>query len=124
MEYQIKFERKPAYLHAAVTGQNSRENVTRYLEEILGECVTRGCQQVLIEECLEGPRLGTADVYRIVTEGSDKARGVLRLIAFVDVNSEGNNMRFAEDVAVNRSLTVSVFKTVAEAEKWLEQSAG
>jgi hypothetical protein len=44
---------------------------------------------------------------------------VLRAIAYVDVNADGDLMQFAETVAVNRMLPVAVFSNVADAEKWL-----
>ncbi len=120
MAYNLVFEQKPAYLHAIVTGQNSKENVKGFLEEVLRECVARGCDRVLIEERLEGPRLGTFDVFEIAAEGSDKVRTMFKAIAYVDVNAEGTAMmEFAETVAVNRMAPVTVFPTVAEAEKWL-----
>ncbi len=122
MTYELTIVQKPRYLHAIVTGRNSRENVAGYLQEVRRECAARGCFRVLIEERLEGPRLGTVDVYEIVSEGSSKARGTLTAIAFVDVNAEGDSMRFAEDVAVNRVLPVAVFSTVAEAERWLQET--
>jgi hypothetical protein len=46
-------------------------------------------------------------------------RGCFEAIAYVDVNAEGDLMKFAETVAVNRSLPVRVFSTVGEAERWL-----
>ena len=70
MIYELTIDQKPTYLHAIVTGRNSRENVARYLEEILHECIARRYFRVLIEERLEGPRLGTLDVFEIVSEGS------------------------------------------------------
>lgn len=119
MTYKLTIDQKPTYLHVIVTGRNSRENVVRYLEEILRECTARSCFRVLIEERLDGPRLGTLAVFQIASEGSSKARGVLKVIAYVDVNAEGDLMQFAETVAVNRGLPVVVFSTVADAEKWL-----
>jgi hypothetical protein len=119
MTYKLTIDQKPTYLHAIVSGQNSRENVTRYLEKILYECTVRSCSRVLIEEHLEGPRLRTLDVFKIASEGSSKSRGRLKAIAYVDVNAEGDSMQFAENVAVNRGLPVAVFSTVADAEKWL-----
>jgi hypothetical protein len=38
---------------------------------------------------------------------------------YVDLNAEGDVMRFAEDVAVNRGFPVKIFPTVAAAEEWL-----
>jgi len=119
MTYKLMIEQKPVFLHATVTGWNSRENVIGYLEEILHECIARKCCRVLIEERLEGPRLGTLNVFEIASEGSHRVLGVLKSIAVVDVNAEGDLMQFAENVAVNRSLPVKVFPTIADAEKWL-----
>lgn len=44
---------------------------------------------------------------------------MLQALAFVDVNAQGELMRFAEDVAVNRGMPVRVFPTIAAAEAWL-----
>ena len=119
MTYKLTIDQKPTYLHVIVTGRNSRENVVQYLEQTLRECIARSCFRVLIEERLDGPRLGTLDVFQIVSEASSKADGIVKAIAFVDVNAESNMMQFAETVAVNRGVPVVVFSTVADAEKWL-----
>ena len=115
MTYKLTIDQKPAYLHFIVTGRNSRENVVGYLAEVLHECTARGCFRVLIEERLDGPRLNTLDVFQIASEGSANAGGILKAIAYVDVNAEGDLMKFAETVAVNRALPVVVFSTVADA---------
>jgi len=119
MTYQLKIDQKPTYLHAVVTGQNTRENVEGYLQELRGECIARGCFRLLIEERLEGPRLRTLDVFEVVFKGSRQALGMFTAIAFVDVNAEGDLMKFAQTAAVNRGLPVSLFLTVAETEQWL-----
>ena len=123
MTYNLTIEQKPEYLHAIVTGRNSKENVSGYLEEVLRECLARDCPRVLIEERLEGPRLRAFDVFQIASKGSGQAFGKLKAIAYVDVNSKGGLMRFAETVAVNRSLPVRLFETIADAEKWLREEA-
>ena len=119
MSYQLTIVEKPTYLHAIVTGSNSMENVMRYLQELQGECQSRQIFNVLIEENLTGRRLETWDVYQIAAEGSARTRGVFRSVAYVDVNAGGELMKFAETVANNRGLPMTVFATVAEAEKWL-----
>jgi urocanate hydratase len=119
MTYKLTMSQKPSYLHAIVTGRNSRENVMRYLEEIRSECIARRCFRVLVEERLEGSRIGAMDVFQIALEGSSKARGTYTAFAYVDVNADGDLMRFAETVAVNRGMPVAVFSTVADAERWL-----
>lgn len=119
MSYQLTFTQKPTYLHAVVTGSNTKEDVGRYLEEIRRECIARRCSKLLIEERLVGPRLGTVDVFLIAAEGSNRAQGQFKAIAFVDVNAQGDLMKFSETVATNRGLPVMVFASVADAEKWL-----
>jgi len=119
LTYALAFEQKPKYLHVVVTGFNSRETVLRYWDELIRECKTRDCFRVLVEERLDGPRLGTMEVFRLANEGATRHQGVFRALAYVDVNAVGDRMHFAEDVGVNRGVPVRVFDTVAEAEKWL-----
>jgi hypothetical protein len=117
--YALKIEQKPGYLHATVTGHNTVDNVRRYMQEVMQECAARRCRRVLIEENLEGPRLGTMEVYALVSAGAKQFHGRLEALALVDLNAEGGVMRFAEDVAVNRGIPVKVFRTVAGAQQWL-----
>jgi hypothetical protein len=117
--YKLTIDQKPAYLHVVVTGPNSGENVVRYMEEVIRECTARRCFRVLVEERLEGPRLGTIEVFGMVSKGSARFQRTLEAMAYVDLNAEGDVMRFAEDVAVNRGFPVKVFPTVAAAEEWL-----
>ncbi len=119
MSYQITITEKPTYLHAVVTGSNSAETVTGYLQDLLRECEARQCFKVLIEENLTGRRLETWDVYQIASESSAHARGVFSAIAYVDLYAGGELMKFAETVANNRGVPMAVFATVAEAEQWL-----
>ncbi len=119
MSYQLQVIEKPTYLHAIVTGSNTLENVTGYLQALLRECEARQLFNVLIEERLTGRRLETWDSYQIASDNSALARGVFRLISYVDVNAGGDLMKFAETVANNRGVPMNLFATVAEAEAWL-----
>ena len=122
MNYELRFREEPTYLHAIVTGRNTKENVAAYMDEVLSECQARRSSRVLIEERLEGPRLQTLDVFQVASEGSSRAFGKLKAVAYVDVHAAGDLMRFAETVAVNRAMPVTVFQTVADARKWLLES--
>jgi hypothetical protein len=117
--YQLAISAKPTYLHVVVTGENSRDTVARYMDEVMQECHARNCPRVLIEERLQGPRLGTLDVFSLAAGGSMRYMGALKSLAYVDVNASGDTMQFAENVAVNRGFPVRVFTTVEAAEKWL-----
>ena len=124
MAFTLAITQKPTYLHAVISGENNAENVRNYLKRIQGECTRRKCLRVLVEERLEGPRLGIVDVYRIVSEQTVRALGQIEVIAYVDVNAEGELMKFAEDVAVNRFLRVAVFSSVPDAELWMRHLPG
>ena len=119
MDYKLTIEQKPGYLHVVVTGRNGAETVSRYMEQVIRECAARRCPRALIEEHLEGPRLGMMEVFGMVSKGSVRFQRTLEAMAYVDLNAEGDVMRFAEDVAVNRGFPVRVFATVAAAEEWL-----
>ena len=118
MPYQLQIIEKPTYLHAIVTGSNTPENVSGYLQELLNACEASQIFNVLIEERLAGRRLETWDVYQIASDNSALARGVFRALAYVDVNA-GDLMKFAETVANNRGVPMNLFSSVAEAEAWL-----
>jgi hypothetical protein len=119
MSYKLTIHEKPTYLHAIVTGLNSRETVQQYLQELRAECIARGCFRLLLEEHLEGPRLGLMDVFTIASEGSTHVSGMFKALAYVDANAQGDLMQFAETVAVNRRVPVAVFSNVEDAEQWL-----
>ena len=80
-ELTLTYARKSTYLHAVVTGENSAENVRSYLKKIQEECRAQRCLRVLIEERLVGPRLSMVDVFRIVSEGTNRALGQMEAIA-------------------------------------------
>jgi hypothetical protein len=119
MSYQLAITQEGTFLHAVVTGRNEAATVADYLAALHRECLARRCFRLLIEERLEGPRLDTFPVYEIVSQGSTRARGVIGAIAYVDLNAQGELMAFAENVAVNRGLSVRVFSSVNAAREWL-----
>src|SRR6185295_19039621 len=104
MSYQLAIELKPGYVHARVTGENSRETVQGYMKDVRLACQRLRCRIVLIEEHLRGPSLGVLDFFSMVAEGSKDTGTALGCIAYVDANPEHDTskMRFAETVAVNR----------------------
>ncbi len=95
--------------------------MANYLSEVRDKCVEHHCPNVLIEENLRGPSLGTGIIYNVVTEAGDRVWPVVRRIAYVDVNPEHNTeaMQFAKTVAVNRAVNMRLFSRVVDAEKWL-----
>src|ERR1700733_8580659 len=73
MAYQLTIQQEPHFLHVVVTGTNNAETVARYLDELRRECIARRCYRLLIEERLEGERLSTFPVYKVISEASERA---------------------------------------------------
>jgi hypothetical protein len=121
MAYKLTFDRKPAYLHVKVTGDNSPESVMGYLEEMYRACSSEESAHLLIEEDLQGPSIAVSDVFAIVSERSKRMPPGVKKLAYVDLNSQHDfsRMQFAETVAVNRGVNMRLFKSLKEAEEWL-----
>jgi len=122
MSYSLNVEPRSTYLFISVTGENSFDTVSSYLTEVLEWCQKLNCPNVLILENLSGPSLHTSSIYQLVSGKSAQFSHVVGRMAYVDINPEHDQtgLKFAEDVAVNRGVTVRVFTTVQEAETWLE----
>lgn len=81
----------------------------------------RNCNQVLIEEHLDGPGLALLEIFEIASRSSDPIDNQIWKIAYVDTNTEHSylDMKFAQTVSNNRGLNVRIFPSVVEAEKWI-----
>lgn len=118
MTWEIEFEEREGYLFVRVAGENSRDNVLAYTGAMLRYCEEHGHSLVLIHECLDGPRLSIVELFGLMEEGSRRALGKFRAIAFVDERM-GDTAQFAEDVAVNRGMPIGMFDNLDSAEAWL-----
>ena len=119
MTYELTIDQKPTYLHAIITGWNSKENVIRYMIKFFASASAATVQSSDRRALRRASSPCGIDVFEIASMGGGKARDLLWAMAYVDVNAVSDMMQFAETVAVNRSLPIAVFATVADAEKWL-----
>jgi len=124
MSYHLTIVDEPSYVHATVTGTHSPENARRFLAEAHEACARRNCTAVLLEMNLSGPSLSTSSIFEVVAERIPSAL-IFERIAYVDASSERDPLqkKFAETVAVNRGLGVRSFRNVADAKRWLRESA-
>lgn len=125
MSFDVQIVERPDYLHFKVTGENSPDAVRGYLAQVRETCIARGCGEILVEEHLRGPSIGTLDMFNIAAEGSVRSRSLMRRIAYVDTNPQHafNDVKFIENVAANRGMNIRSFRTVGEAEAWLTDEA-
>lgn len=121
MAHFLDVKKAGDYLHITVTGDNTPEDISGYLADVLKECKQRECQKVLIEENLQGPSINLLQVFEIVKSGSGSVWPAISQIAYVDVNTSHNRslMTFAQTVAENRGVNARVFTSVADAQTWL-----
>jgi hypothetical protein len=125
MAYNLQFEPRSTYVYITVTGENSIDTVKDYLAEVHDWCLQHECPNVLLVENLSGPGLTTFSIYELVSGRSTQAARVVGRMAYVDINPEHDQkaMEFAENVAVNRGISVRVFASIRAAEEWLESPA-
>ena len=123
MSYTLNVEARAGYLYVSVTGENSVDTVNSYLTEVREACAKHQCFNLLIVENLSGPSLDTFSIYNLVASRSEQAAHIVRRLAYVDINPEhsAKDMEFAEDVAVNRGISVKVCPTIHAAEEWIER---
>lgn len=119
MSYGVQVDPKGSYLHVTVTGQNGRETVIGYFEEIRTACRTRDCYRVLVEERLEGPRFSLADLGQLMAEVAASAGATFEALAYVDVNAESDAVQRLAGQVTQPGSSVGVFATVPDAERWI-----
>jgi len=100
--------------------RTSRDISKSFLLNVAPETVSRCWWKDVSKHCV----LVAMDVFEIVSQGSDRARGQIKAFGYVDVNADGELMHFAETAALNRGLPVAFFPTVADAEHWLLSGNG
>jgi hypothetical protein len=117
--YQIKFERRPEYLYAYVSGEQDSLSISlAFWREIADECGRAEARKVLIEEDIE-ESVSMLEMYQIAAAIPQMGFTNV-LVAFVDRYLEQHDLnQFGELVATNRGLRAKVFNDAQAAEKWL-----
>jgi len=122
MSYALEYEDRKGYLYARATGTNSRDNFTAYFTEVVDECDARGYRRVLIDDRLEGPSMGTFDLFESAVSASRLAFGRFSAMAYVD-RKMTNHRALAEHIGKSRGLPVVVFDDLTAAEAWIAAEA-
>lgn len=124
MEYVLQVRVEAGYVAFFVTGNNSVDTARGYLREIAEHCERAGYRRVLIEESLDGPRLYSADVMKVVSELAPRAARLVDRLAYVDLQAGlfAPGMEFAGDLAIKLGANVRVFSDPVAARRWLLES--
>jgi hypothetical protein len=122
MFYALACEERPAYLHARVSGERTRQNFLRYLDEAFCACLAAGRASVLLEMHFSGPQLSSLSVLEVISRTLPDALKLAK-VAYVDAGQGDLAMAaFAETVALNRGVNARLFDSVAEASRWLSNA--
>ncbi|MFZ3323080.1 MAG: hypothetical protein WA190_11960 [Usitatibacter sp.] len=121
MSYHFKIEENPKYLHASASGNNTAENVLRFLRESYETCMTKQVTAVLLEMKFEGPALDTGSIYSVIAQRSESGKQLRKIAYVAPPEREVSKSKFAETVAINRGVNVRLFADVDAARKWLEE---
>jgi hypothetical protein len=124
MSYSITITKSGAYLHTVVNGENSVQNVDRYLSEIRTAVEEQKCKSVLIEDQLTGAGLDTFDIFEVIRSHARYARDHALRIAYIDLNRDHHRttVAFGENLANILGVNVKVFPTAERAVAWLESA--
>lgn len=122
MSYEIKFDLRARYLYAQIVGENTQETIISYMQDIVAKCAETECFNVLIHECLEGPRMETLELFETVSEASKRVLGEFDVVAYVD-EKMGDLRHFGESVAFNRGMPISAFSDLDSATEWITEKA-
>lgn len=122
--YTLTVEPKGSYLHAVARGPNTRDTVLGYFRELRDACRTRDCYRVLIEERLDGPRFPPDALQALMAEVVAWAGATFEVVAYVDVHAEDDTIRRLAGQVVEPGMTIGIFATVAEAERWIRAWGG
>ena len=123
-DIQLRFEDRPGYLHASVSGPRDSQQISlTYWAHIAEEVRRRRAGRLLVEENLgdhEGDRDLPGLVEAVVAMGLDRVQ-----VAF-DVNRVDllAQMEYGEILAMEQGANGRVFASVATAEQWLRHGGG
>lgn len=121
MSHSTSIEFNGSYLHVTVIGDNTPGDLEGYFKEVNSACQQYNCYNILIEENLSGPSIGTTNTFKLIDRNKSLLMGMTHRMAYVDLNPEHDvkNNRFGETVAMNRGINVKLFDNVADAAEWL-----
>ncbi len=120
MDYQFTSITTPTHLHAIGSGTHTADHLRRFLADTHRLVVAHHYDAVLLEVRFQGRSLDFGTIYSIIVQNRNDA-SIVKRIAYVDTNAEHISERaeFAELAANKLGLNARVFRTVAEAERWL-----
>ena len=122
--YILRFEQRPGYLFAEVTGSRSSGAITlAYWQQIAAECVRVDARKLLVVDHFRGNVVTTEEMIRCVHALRDSPLAKLR-IAFYEPEAENvPALQLAELEALDLGFDFRVFGNEHQAEIWLRHGS-
>ena len=116
--FTVEYTQHPTYLIARVTGTAISVDIKlAYFAEIARECRTRGLRKLMVVESLPG-NISFGDMARLAAEVAPLLKGLI--CTYVDtVPGRHEVNRLGEDISIDAGAVGRMFRTEAEAEKWI-----
>ena len=119
IKYQFEIDQEILFVTASGYDENLKE-VTEYGKAVIEESIKQKCKYILADERQLEYRIGTVDIIDLVEFYSEYSPNVRKAaLLFNPANIE--DAKFWETVAINRGLTVRVFKEKKEALSWFKK---
>lgn len=121
MAYTVVHENRKGYLRAHISGPESFDDASAFWEELHREGAKRFCDAFLVVDEVSGV-LSQDEIYTLSVNVALLFAG--KTIAYVDPKNESYDAnRYGESVVASRRVTVRLFRTEADAVKWIEKQA-
>ena len=107
-------------LRVKATGHDENlEQVQEYGLAVMRAALENNCTKIICDESDLEYSLGTFDIFELVKSLSEVVPKVVK-VALIYKPTQFDDVKFWENVAVNRGVQVRIFKDQASAEKWIE----
>lgn len=117
--FQLVFEDRKTYLYAHLTGEDSFAASIDYWNQIADKVKELGYTKVLVHEALEGV-VSEGEIFEIVMDIVPSGIGIQ--VAFFDEDQSDHPINeLGELIASNRGANIRIFKSLADAERWIGQ---
>lgn len=122
--FLLRFEDRPAYLYAHVSGElDSLEVSLAYWQRILARCQARHVARVLVVDEIAGEPMGADFLDTLVSRMTGSGLEAIR-VAFVElVSAHVPMMEHGQILAMEQGFQARVFSRMDDADRWLRFGA-
>ncbi len=121
MTYKLRTEQKHDFIHAEVSGERTRKNISLIAQEILEACREHQVERVLVDVRRLNGRLSVFDSLLIISREFPRIKraNIITKAVIVDDTARRERSHFFQSIARKSDYNIRMFEDVDEAERWL-----